>query len=110
MLQIEKRGVVLGDRTAGAVTRAVQRTYTLGLDQLIVYGASITDADLLTSNGERLEGRGVTPDELILPSPQDLFAGRDPVLARAAELVGMGISSEDAGKMFPGAWDPPGRP
>jgi len=39
-----------------------------------------------------------------VPSGADLAAGRDPVLAHAAELLGMDISSEQAGKLFSIEW------
>jgi hypothetical protein len=43
----------------------------------------------------------VTPDEVALPTAADLANGRDPILARAAESLGMKISPADAGKLFP---------
>jgi len=46
----------------------------------------------------------VTPDELLLPTAADLAAKRDPVLARAAALVGVKLDPERAGSMFPIEW------
>jgi len=106
VLQLEKRGVVLRDRTAGAVMLAVSKGYSLGVDRLIFYGATITEADLVMSDGLSLEGRGVTPDELLLPSAEDLAAERDPVLARALELAGLKRTGKQAGAMFPLQWRP----
>jgi hypothetical protein len=49
-------------------------------------------------DGGRLERVGVSPDEIVLPSPADLAAGRDPVLARAVALAGGTLTAEDAGR------------
>jgi hypothetical protein len=56
------------------------------------------------SDGKSLEHTGVTPDELLLPSRSDLEAYRDPVMSRAAQLVGVTITPEKAGAMFPIEW------
>jgi C-terminal processing protease CtpA/Prc len=98
LVQLEKRGIVLGDVSAGAVMQAKGFSATTGANSEIFYGASVTNADVIMSDGKSLENVGVMPDELILPSGRDLADGRDPVLARAVELLGGKISPEDAGK------------
>jgi hypothetical protein len=106
MVQLEHRGTVLGDRSSGSVMESRRYSFSQGADTKIFYGASITDADLIMSDGKSLEHNGVVPDELILPLPGDLAEGTDPVLARAAELVGVSLDAATAGKMFPLEWQP----
>jgi carboxyl-terminal processing protease len=104
VVQLEKRGVIIGDQSAGAVMRSQTFDYTMGANAVLGYGASITDADVIMGDGESLEHTGVTPDELLLPSGADLAAGRDVVLARAAELAGMKLDPQKAGSLFPVEW------
>jgi carboxyl-terminal processing protease len=106
LMQIEKRGTVLGDKSAGAVMTSLFFSHTLGQDlyghgAIAFYGNNITVADLKMSDGFSLEKVGVTPDETILPTGADLAAGRDPVLARAITLLGGAMTAEQAGKFYP---------
>lgn len=104
VIQLEKRGVVIGDRSAGAVMVSNFRPGALGdmsSGNMIFYGASITIADLIMSDGKTLEHVGIIPDELVLPTASDLAAKRDPVLARAAAILGVELAPEKAGGLFP---------
>jgi len=105
VVQLEKRGVVMGDRTAGAVMEARHYNEKLGADTVVFYGVSITEWDLIMADGRSLEHAGVIPDELVLPGADALANGRDPVLAQAAESLGVKVSPEEAGKAFPYEWD-----
>jgi carboxyl-terminal processing protease len=101
IVQIEKRGIVLGDRTAGAVMRSRLFTHRAeSMTSMAVYGTAVTVADVRMSDGGSLEKAGVEPDEIVLPTQTDLASGRDPLLARAIELVGGTITPEEAGRLF----------
>jgi carboxyl-terminal processing protease len=104
VIQLEKRGIVLGDRSAGAVMQSRQHGHEVGLETVSYYGASITNADVIMKDGKSIEHVGVTPDELLLPTAADLAASRDPVLSHAAELVGLKLDPDAAGKLFPIEW------
>ncbi len=104
VVQIEKRGVVVGDQSAGSVMEGKEYSYHIGYDVVMFFGAMITDADLVLTDGKSLERAGVVPDEVVLPTAIDLAGGRDPVVAHAAETLGAKLSAEAAGKMFPYEW------
>lgn len=107
VIQLEKRGLVVGDRTSGMVMEAqrfVHRTAGTTDDSYLVYGTEVTVADIRMSDGQSLEHRGVVPDALVLPTASDIANGRDPALAKAAGLLNVEISPEDAGKLFPYEW------
>lgn len=106
VMQLEKRGMVIGDLSSGSVMESRYYPMSQGVDTKILYGASITDADLVMADGKSLEHNGVTPDETVLPTAADLAAGRDPALARAAELAGIKLDAVAAGKLFLIEWMP----
>jgi carboxyl-terminal processing protease len=86
-IQLEGRGVVLGDRTAGAVMTSRVFSHTTGISSIAFYADSITIGDVRMRDGASLEGTGVTPDHVVLPSGEDLSNGRDPALARAIAVL-----------------------
>ena len=104
VVQLEKRGTVIGDRTAGAVMRSKGHSLQLGVKSFTLYGASITDADVIMTDGRSLEHAGVAPDKLLLPAGADLRVNSDPVLAYAASLAGVKLEPERAGALFPPRW------
>jgi C-terminal processing protease CtpA/Prc len=106
VIQLEHRGTVIGDRTAGAVMEAKHYPGSQGMDTKIFYGFSITEADLTMKDGKSLEHNGVIPDELVLPTAHDLASGKDPVLAHALEMAGHKVDPAAAGKLFPFEWLP----
>ncbi len=104
VIQLEKRGIIIGDRSAGAVMRSRRYSHESGTDTVVFFGASITDADVIMADGKSLERVGLIPDELMLPKALDMAAGRDTVLAFAAKLLGEELTPEKAGTFFPIEW------
>ena len=104
LVQLENRGIVLGDVSAGAVMQSRGFFTTTGANDEVIYGASVTNADVIMSDGKSLEHIGVIPDERIIPTGEDLAKQRDPVLAKAIELAGGNVSADDAGKFFQYKW------
>lgn len=108
VMQIEKRGTVSGDRTAGAVMTSRFFPHTLGhelggVGSVAFYATSITVADVRMSDRASLEKVGVRPDDLVIPTAADLAAERDPVLARAVALLGGSLSADEAGRFYKSA-------
>jgi C-terminal processing protease CtpA/Prc len=104
VVQLEKRGTVLGDHTSGRVMRSRAHIHQMGLVTAFYYGVNVTDADILMTDGNSLERVGVTPDHLIIPNAIQLGSQRDPVLSQAASLVGLKLDPGEAGKLFPFKW------
>jgi len=104
-MQIEQRGVVIGDQSAGAVMQSRVIPMEMGVDSIVPYGMSLTNADVITTDGKSLEHIGVTPQLIMLLTGADLAAQRDPVLAGALELFGQKVTPEQAGKFFPYKWE-----
>lgn len=103
-IQLEGRGKVMGDRTSGSVRQSRHYSEKLGIDRVVPFGVSVTNADLLMKDGKSLEHVGVQPDEVALPTAGDLAAGRDPILSRAAAAFGVALPPEQAAQLFPRKW------
>ena len=84
--------------------RAKHCDLQIGVDTIIPYGASITIADVIMSDGVSLERTGVTPDEVKLPTGAEMRAKADPVLSYAASLAGVKLDPAQAGALFPIRW------
>jgi carboxyl-terminal processing protease len=104
VVQLEKRGTVLGDHTSGATMEARFAYHTTGLNPSYTYGAMVTRAELVMVDGKSLEHLGVTPDETRLPLATDLANGSDPVMTQAAAMAGVKLDPASAGKLFPFEW------
>src|SRR5690348_16522525 len=99
-MQLAGRGTVIGDRTAGAVMVSRYYPLSIGMETKIFFGVQVTDADVIMSDGGRLERVGVWPDELLIPTSADLAARRDPALARALTLAGVPTDAAKAGTLL----------
>ncbi len=88
-IQLQERGTVIGDRTAGALM--LSRGYVVEAssgENAVAAQVSITVGDVLMPDGGRLEKKGVEPDFVVLPTAADLAEGRDPALALALKFAG----------------------
>jgi carboxyl-terminal processing protease len=104
LVQLEKRGVIIGDRSSGSVMQSRYHQLQTGIVNGIGYGLSATDADVIMGDGKSLEHVGVEPDELLLPTAEEMSQRLDPVMVRAAALVGLKLDPKKAGELFPVEW------
>jgi C-terminal processing protease CtpA/Prc len=104
LIQLEKRGKIVGDVSAGAV----MTSYSLGMaidrgvpgyETITPFGLNVTVADLIMSDGNRLENSGVIPDHPVGPTAYALANKSDPVLSFAVKLLGENLTAEEAGKL-----------
>jgi carboxyl-terminal processing protease len=80
-LQDLGRARVFGSRTAGAALPSVIHRLPTG------DAFQFPIASYRTADGEALEGRGVRPDERVVPTREQLLAGGDPVLEAALDWM-----------------------
>ena len=104
-VQIEQRGVVIGDQSAGAVMQSRGVAMEMGVESIVPYGMNMTNADVIMTDGKSLEHLGVTPQLEILLTGADITAQRDTVLANTFRLYGETVTPEQAGKFFPYKWE-----
>jgi carboxyl-terminal processing protease len=87
-LQLTHRGRIIGDRTSGRVNAAQIFPGAIGSVYQVYYAIEIAVARAVMVDGDGLEGKGVLPDEVCIPTADDLRAAKDPCLKRALELAG----------------------
>lgn len=104
VVQLQKRGVVIGDRSSGSVMQSRIHEMQVGIVKGIGFAMSATDADVIMTDGKSLEHVGVMPDKLLLPTAQDMSANQDPVLTYAVSLAGIQLDPKKAGELFPIEW------
>ncbi|HXQ35090.1 MAG TPA: S41 family peptidase, partial [Anaerolineales bacterium] len=103
-VQLQKRGIVIGDRSSGSVMEGKLYQLHVGLMRNIPVAISATSADVIMPDGTRLENVGVVPDKLLLPTAQEMSVGHDPVLAYAASLAGIDLDPKKAGALYRSEW------
>ncbi len=81
------RAVIVGDRTSGRVTGARYFDMQFGAQDVVVFGVNVAVMRAIFPGGEELEKRGVTPDQVCIPTAEDLVAERDPCLGLALRLA-----------------------
>ncbi|HEV2862778.1 MAG TPA: S41 family peptidase [Pyrinomonadaceae bacterium] len=76
------RARLLGEATCGCVL-GIRRRHPLPDGGIL----DISEMDYRTASGRRLEGSGLSPDETVEPTREDLRRGRDPAMERALQLL-----------------------
>lgn len=105
VVQLEQRGRVVGDVTSGALMTSTTRGLfgPLGaLTKVAVtpYAMSVTIGEIIMKDGKRIEGVGVIPDDAVVPTGLALNRKTDPILARAATMLGANLTPEQAGEFY----------
>lgn len=80
-LRFNDRATVIGERTGGSTGQP----YMHDFGDMMRFRVSTKRAYF--PDGSQFEGVGIEPHIEVVPTPEDLKAGRDPVLERARELV-----------------------
>jgi carboxyl-terminal processing protease len=83
-MQAIGRARIFGMQTAGGALPAVLERLPGG--DVLQYAIG----DFVTATGQRIEGHGVVPDQIVEPSREDLLAGRDPILDAALDWIAKG--------------------
>jgi C-terminal processing protease CtpA/Prc len=102
MIQLEDRGIVIGDRTSGRAQ--IAKTFTekvrVGVEPARVSAISVTVGGFVLRDGKALDSAGVMPDLPVRPTGGDLAANRDPALALALAQTGHKLTPEAAAKVL----------
>ena len=83
-MQAIGRARVFGSQTSGGALPAVLERLPGG--DVLQYAIG----DFVTAAGQRIEGRGVVPDEVIVPTREELLAGGDPIMEAALRWIAKG--------------------
>jgi len=86
-MQLTGHGIVIGDKTMGAVSGAQLFVQHVGADPGVFYGAQTTVMHATFPDGQDLEKVGVTPDTMCIPSAYALQQEKDPCLDLAMSTL-----------------------
>jgi len=105
VVQLEKRGQIIGDATSGQLMTSIKlglfgRLHIDTFFALTPYLMSVTIGNIIMKDGSRVEGVGVMPDESAVPTGIALRLKADPILAHAATRLGATLTPEQAGKFY----------
>lgn len=99
-VQLEDRGIVIGDRTKGMVQQSRIYQEEVGSNPVVVMWMAVSVGQWVMRDGKPIENVGVAPDLPVRPTGADLATGRDPVLAKALAQTGQKLTPEEAGKLL----------
>jgi len=86
------RALLIGERTGGSTGQPISRSFGNGM------AFSLSTKRESFPDGSPFEGVGVAPDIEVHTSAADLKAGRDPVLAKALDLIARAAAGTDRGR------------
>jgi len=86
-MQLSGRGIVIGDKTMGAVSLARPFVQKIGADPAVFYGVQATVGHGTFPDGQDIEKVGVTPDKMCIPSTYALAQKKDPCLEMAMQAL-----------------------
>jgi C-terminal peptidase prc len=86
-MQLTGRGVVIGDKTMGAVSVSEPVAQKIGADPAVIYGVQVTIGRAIFPDGQDIEKVGVTPDMMCIPTAYALAQKKDPCLDMATQTL-----------------------
>jgi carboxyl-terminal processing protease len=72
-----KRAIVIGDKTSGAVVASKTFSEQLGAERVVPFAIQISTSKIMFPDNENLEAKGVQPDQMCVPTGEELRSNRD---------------------------------
>ena len=85
--QLNRKATIVGDHTRGFLTAAQFFVEKYGSTRVVPFWIQIAVGKVVFPGNEIVEGIGITPDQLCLPTPQDLREEHDPCYAMAHNVL-----------------------